>query len=96
MTDLSPQEVEALIAQHGNTSAAARAIGVPRTTLQHWRWPEKGRARSARNFTADPEKKRRGNRAHYWRNHFQIRQRQSLTYAERALRHARQKAEEDA
>lgn len=64
---LSPEEARQLVERKGNISAAARAIGVPRSTFQYWLDPEVDRERHRRRYHADPEPKKQAQRR-YWEN----------------------------
>lgn len=65
MAGLTPEQAADVVDWAGDRSAAARAIGVPRSTFVYWLDPEPNLARFRRNYAADPEAKARRNRTWY-------------------------------
>lgn len=62
---LTPEQVADLIDHFGGQKPAARALGIPASTLRYWLDPETTRARMRRGYQADPEAGRERNRSGY-------------------------------
>ncbi len=62
---LEPHEAQALVKKHGSQRAAARATGIPRSTLRRCLDPEAHRKAQRLNYAANPEPKRARDRQHY-------------------------------
>jgi hypothetical protein len=55
---LTPEQARDLIAHFGGIHGAARAVGVSHTAIRYWSdpdWAEAKRAKSRRNYHANPE-----------------------------------------
>jgi hypothetical protein len=62
----TPEQARDLIAHFGSQRAAARELAIPLSTLRAWLDPESNRARAARWYAANTERKCEAMREHYW------------------------------
>jgi hypothetical protein len=95
---LTQAEARAAVEQHGSKRAAAKALGVPRSTFYHWLDPEPGRKR-AREWYESSEENREHHRqkARDWYENasgFQLNRRRLQIRRIKALRRIKQRREE--